>query len=140
MNKEATNVFIKDANSYISNINCILKSIKLNILADFIYVNDKGVIISTDNGASPSDLQEIKKYTKNSFLNNRDQVSSPWLPQSKSYLKIVGIPFLNEQLNVWILSKDIEKILKNNHIFNDIVLASRPRVIKVSPKLDMAII
>jgi len=100
MNKEATNVFIKDANSYISNINCILKSIKLNILADFIYVNDKGVIISTNNSASPSDLQEIKKYTKNSFLNNRDQVSSPWLPQLKSYLKIVGIPFLNEQLNV----------------------------------------
>ena len=28
----------------------------------------------------------------------------------------------------------------NNHIFNDIVLASRPRVIKVLPKLDMAII
>jgi len=34
----------------------------------------------------------------------------------------------------------IEKILKNNYIFNDIVLASRPRVIKVSPKSDMAII
>jgi len=27
-----------------------------------------------------------------------------------------------------------------NHIFNDIVLASKPRVIKVSPKSDMSIV
>ena len=39
-----------------------------------------------------------------------------------------------------ILPDNIEKILKNNYIFNDIVLTSRLRVIKVSPKSDMAII
>ena len=39
-----------------------------------------------------------------------------------------------------ILSEDIKKILKKNHIFNKIVLASKPQVIKVSPKSDMAII
>jgi len=139
MNKEAANMYIKDASFHISNINCILKSIKLNILADFIYVNDKGIIISTNNVASPSDLQEIKKYIKNSLLNNGDQFFSPQLPQSKSYLKIVEIPFLNEQLNTCILPEDIKKILKNNHIFNNIILISRPRVIKVLPKSDMAI-
>jgi len=35
---------------------------------------------------------------------------------------------------------NVEKILENNHIFNDIVLMSKPRIIKVSPKLDMSII
>ena len=35
---------------------------------------------------------------------------------------------------------DVEKILKNNHIFNDVILALKPRIIKVSPKLDIAII
>jgi len=34
----------------------------------------------------------------------------------------------------------MEKILKNNHIFNNIILASKPRIIKVSPKSDMSII
>jgi len=34
----------------------------------------------------------------------------------------------------------IEDVIKNNHIFNDINIASRPRIIKVLPKLDMAII
>ena len=140
MNKEAANTYIKNVNSHISNINHVLKSIKSNILADFICIDDKEVIISTNNVASPSDLQKTEKYIKNLLLNERDQVSSPQLPQWKSYLKIVGIPFLNKQLNTCISSEDIKKILKNNYIFNDIVFASRPRVIKVSPKSDMAII
>ena len=140
MNKKAANTYIKNVNSHISNINHVLKSIKSNILADFICVDDKEVIISTNNVAFPSNLQKIKKCIKNLLLNERDQVSSPQLPQWKSYLKIVGIPFLNKQLNICISSEDIKKILKNNHIFNDIVFASRPRVIKVSPKSDMAII
>ena len=36
--------------------------------------------------------------------------------------------------------EDIENILKSNHIFNDVVLAFKPRIVKVSSKLDMAII
>ncbi|KAL9709048.1 hypothetical protein Ac2012v2_8333 [Leucoagaricus gongylophorus] len=57
-----------------------------------------------------------------------------------SLTMIVEILFLNEQSNTCILPEDIEKILKNNHIFNDIILAFRPRVIKVLLKSDMAII
>ena len=37
-------------------------------------------------------------------------------------------------------SSMIETILKNNHIFNNVSLASKPWVIKTSPKLDMAIV
>ena len=140
MNKEAANMYIKNASSHISSINYALKSIKSNILADFICINDKRIIISTNNITSPSNLQEIEKCIKNSLLNDGDQVSSPWLSKSKSYLKIVGILFLNKQSNTYILPENIEKILKNNHIFNNIILASRPRVIKVSLKSDMAII
>jgi len=69
-----------------------------------------------------------------------DQISSLRLPQLKSYLKIVGIPYLMDQSNTQMLSDNVEKILKNNHIFNDIVFVSKPRIIKVSPKLDMSII
>jgi len=34
----------------------------------------------------------------------------------------------------------MEDIIKRNHIFNNVVLASRPHIIKVSPRSDMAII
>jgi len=37
-------------------------------------------------------------------------------------------------------SSDVELIIKQNHIFNNTTLASKPRVIKASPKSDMAII
>jgi len=39
-----------------------------------------------------------------------------------------------------ITSSVIEDIIKKNHIFNNIMLASKPHIIKASPKLDMAII
>ena len=37
-------------------------------------------------------------------------------------------------------SSIIEIILKNNHIFNNVSLTSKPQVIKVLSKLDMAIV
>ena len=140
MNNELGKRFIKDSVSHITNINHILKSIKSNVCADFIYADNKGVIISTNNIVLNSDLQEIEKYIKNSFQTNNNNIMSSQLPQSKSYLKIIGIPYFVNKSNTCISSEDIEHILKNNHIFNDIVLASKLRIIKVSSKSDMAII
>ena len=37
-------------------------------------------------------------------------------------------------------SSDVKTILKQNHIFDNISLMSKPRVIKVSPKSDIAIV
>jgi len=34
----------------------------------------------------------------------------------------------------------IESVLKESHLFEDIVLASKPYIIKVSPKSDMAVV
>ena len=62
------------------------------------------------------------------------------LPQSKLYLKIISVPYLSKNSNIYITSDNIKRILKNNYIFNDIVLASKPRIIKVSSKSDMLII
>jgi len=69
-----------------------------------------------------------------------DQIELPKLLQSKSYLKIVGILYLSEVTNTQLSSDNVEKILKANHIFNNIVLTLKPRVIKVSPKSDMSIV
>ena len=139
INKETANKYIKDTSIHISSINSTLKSIKSSIIADFIQADDRGVIIFINNVALSSDLQEVKKIIKSLLQDDEDQIASPCLPQSKSCLKIVGIPYLNNETNICISSKDIEKILKN-HIFNEIVLVSKPWVIKVLPKSDMAII
>ena len=61
---------------------------------------------------------------------------------SKSYLKITSIPYFpyTDNHQTKLTSNDIENILKQNHIFDNISLASKPRVIKVSPKSDMALV
>jgi len=118
--------FTKDLASHIININYILKNIKSNICADYISSDNKGVNIITNNIASNSDLLEIEKYIKQSLDNNSNTIASPRLPQSKSYLKIVGILYYVDKSNTHITTKDIEHILKNTHIFNESVLALRP--------------
>ena len=78
---------------------------------------------------------------KNASDINTLQVEDSRLPKSKLYLKIIGIPYypmINSQDKL--TSSDVETILKQNHIFDNISLASRPRVIKASPKSDMAIV
>jgi len=100
MNKGAANQYLKDLCMHMININCALKGIKSNIIADFIHVEDKEIIITTNNVTSPSDLQEIEKCIKNSFSTEVDQISSLRLPQSKSYLKIVDILFISKCSNI----------------------------------------
>ena len=83
----------------------------------------------------------INQYIKNSNDINSLQVEDSCLPKSKSYLKIIGISFYpHSNLQEKLTSTNIETILKQNHIFDNISLASKLRVIKVSPKSNMAII
>ena len=140
MPNELDKRFTKDLASHITNINYIFKNIKSNICADYISSDNKGVNIITNNVASSSDLQEIEKYIKQSLNDNSNSIITPRLPQSKSYLKIVGISYYVNKSSTCITTEDIERILKNTYIFNEIVLASRLRIIKVSPKSDMAIV
>jgi len=120
----------------------MLKNIKLEVMADFICMEKSGLVITTNKVASNLDLQTIKKYVKNSYSVDADNVESPRLPQSKSFLKIISILYISENTNSYIMSDEIKGIIKANHIFNNnnIVLASKPRIIRVSPKLDMSII
>jgi len=82
----------------------------------------------------------IEDYVKNAEHINSDDVEIPYLPQSRSYLKIIGILYLMENTNIFLNSSIVETILKNNHIFNSMVIISESCIIKVSPKSDMTII
>jgi len=66
---------ISQANIHIANINCLLKDAKSEILADFIYSNNKRVIITTNKAAVVSDLN-IEKYTKGIDNINLEDISS----------------------------------------------------------------
>jgi len=82
----------------------------------------------------------IENYIKSADHINANDVKSSRLPQSKFYLKIIGISYLQENSVSPITSSVVEDIIKKNHIFNNVVLASKPWIIKVFPKSNIAII
>jgi len=133
--------FMKNSSLYVANLNRTLRNSKSEVLVDYIQSENSGITVITNKVALQSNLSIIDNYIKSSNDINSLQVEEPCLPKSKSYLKIIGIPFFphansQEKLS----SNDIETTLKQNHIFDNISLVSKPRVIKVSPKSDMAII
>ena len=133
--------FMKNSSLHMANLNRTLRNSKSEVLVNYIQPENSGISVITNKVALQSNLSIIDNYVKSLNDINSLQVEEPRLPKSKSYLKIIGIPFFphansQEKLS----SNDIETILKQNHIFNNISLASKPRVIKVSPKSDMAIV
>jgi len=56
MNNNLARKFIKDSSMHVANINHALKAIKSNMIADFIHVEDKEIIIMTNYVSLGSDL------------------------------------------------------------------------------------
>jgi len=141
MSNDNTNNFMKNLSLHVANINRLLRNAKLEILIDYIRSDPTGVTFVTNKISQQSDMSIIDQYVKNSNDINSLQVEEPYLPKSKSYLKITGIPyFSHKNSQVKLTSNDIEVILKQNHIFDNISFTSKPRVMKVSLKSDMLIV
>ena len=101
------------SNVHVANINSSLKNIKSEVTVDFIRPDNKDIIVTTNKVAATLDLKVIEDYMKN--LNNVDSndVMSSRLPQLKSYLKILDIPYLVEDTNLSLTCDIIERILNN---------------------------
>jgi len=83
-----------DASIHVFQINALLKNVKSSMCSKFICPCSSGITIITNNVPNPSDLSIIEKYFKSVEGINGNDIPSPRLPQSKSYLKITGLPYL----------------------------------------------
>jgi len=88
---------------------------------------------------SPSNISIINNYIKNTNNLDVNDVQDAQLPQSESYLNILGIPYLIKNTNTPINLNVLKGIIKATHVFNDIKITSKPYVCRVSPKSNMAI-
>ena len=141
MSSENNSIFMKNSALHVTNINRQLQNTKSEVLVNYIRSNPLGITVITNKVSQQSDLQIIDQYVKNSSDINALQVEEPCLPQLKSYLKIISILFFpHGNFQDRLTSSNVKKILKQNQIFNNVTLVSRPRVIKISPKLDMSIV
>jgi len=128
------------SSAHITNLKRALKNIKSKVIVDFVHMDQTGIIIVTNKVTFPLNLQIIEKYIKNANLIDTAKVDVSHISQSKSYLKIIDISYLLENTNTPISTDVVESIIKSNYIFNNIVVASKLYIIKVSPNSDMSII
>jgi len=108
--------FIALFSNYIANLNKALKNIKSDVIVDYAYMNQNNIIIVTNKIAFLSDLQIIENYVKNIEYINSEDIETSCLSQLKSYLKIIGIPYLMENTNMCYNSKTLKLINKKNLI------------------------
>jgi len=132
--------FMSSLNDHVVNINQALKNVKSDIIIDFICSDHRGLVLVLNKVVAQSDICIISYYVKNANNINLEDIQDSRFPQSKSYLKILGLPYLLENTNTSMDLEFIENIIKTTHIFNNIKVASKPYVCKVSPKSDMAIV
>ena len=77
MNTNNAKRVIAQFNMHITNINNLLKGIKLEISADYIHFNNKRIVIITNKVATSSDLNIVKKYIKELNNVNSNDIMSP---------------------------------------------------------------
>lgn len=127
MSSDNMNKFMKNSSLHIANINQSLRNSKSEVLVDFIHSDLTSVTVVTNKVTVQSNLYIITNYIKKIDDIDSINVGVPRLPQSKSYLKIIGISYFpHDKSNEHLSSSDVESIIKQNQIFNNIVLASKP--------------
>ena len=141
MSNNNNSKFMKNSPAHVTNINRALRNAKSEVLVDFIHLDPLDIMVVTNKVSLQSDLQIIEQYIKNSKDIDILQIKVPHLPQSKFYLKIIGILyFLHNNSQDYLISSDVETIIKQNQIFDNITLTSKLQVIKISSKSNMSII
>jgi len=98
------------------------------------------ISMSTNFAASATELEVIKQWLKKVTGLAASTVVEPRLPQSKSFLKILGVPYWGNNSSLPITQAQVESVIANTPIFEEVVLASHPRIMKASPSSDMFVI
>jgi len=96
--------------------------------------------MSTNFVASAAELEMIKQWLKKVAGLAASTVVEPRLPQSKSFLKILGVPYWSNNSLLPITQAQVESVIANTPIFEGVVLAFCPRIMKASPSSDISVI
>jgi len=104
-------IFIKSPGKHVANINWALKGVKSDNFIDFIHSDYQSLIVNSNKITSLSDVLVVETYIKNLNSMNASDVQSTQLSQSKSYLKILSIPYLIEGTNTSIDANIMKTVL-----------------------------
>jgi len=128
---------MKDTYTHVGHINSQLKAIKSATQTECFCPIIEGISILTNIVSSNKDFTIISNYIKTIEEANINNSSFHRLPQSN--LKIIGILFIQSD-STNLNSEKITNYLKNIDLFDKTNLVSKPYIIKVSSKFDIAIV
>ena len=140
MSSDNANKFMLASSKHITNFNYILRSTKSNLAIDFICVDYWSLIITSNRVMSLLEISIVSNYVKNYNNIDTNNIQDARLLQLKLYLKILSIPYIMEGTNMPINFEVMEIFIKATHIFNNINIASKPHIVKVFPKSNLAIV
>ena len=103
INNDNKKKFMKDSSNHITNLNKVMKNIKSDTMVDFVRLEISSITIVTNKVISALELQTIENYIKNINYIKAEGVEALLLPQSKSYIKIIGISYLKEDTYTFIM-------------------------------------
>ena len=96
--------------------------------------------MSTNSVASAAELEVIKQWLKKTAGLGESTEVEPHLSQSKSFLKVLGVPYWDSKSSLSITPAQVAEALSCSSLFESITLASMPCIMKVSPSSDMSVI
>ncbi|KAF5347025.1 hypothetical protein D9756_011012 [Leucocoprinus leucothites] len=131
---------IKDFNKASEFCNRGLIAAQSKLRVESVRESYNGISIATSSVASSSDLDTIKSWLKKAWQLGDAIPIEPRLPQSKSFLKIVGVPYWVSNSSNPLSPAFVEQALGQSSLFENVILAARPRVMKSSPKSDTAVV
>ena len=99
-----------------------------------------GVSMSTNSVASVAELEVIKQWLKKTAGLGEITEVEPRLPQSKSFLKVLGVPYWDSKTSLPITPAQVAEALSSSPLFEGVTLASMPHIMKASPSSDMSVI
>jgi len=131
---------VANAASAVKSYNKGLVNARSKLRVESVHKAWNGVSMSTNSVASAAELEVIKQWLKKTAGLGESTEVEPRLSQSKSFLKVLGMPYWDSKSSLPITPAQVAEALSCSPLFESVTLVSMPRIMKVSPSSDMSVI
>ena len=131
---------VANAALVVESCNKSLVSVCSKLKVESVHKAWDSVSMSTNSVASVTELEVIKQWLKKTAGLGKVTEVEPCLPQSKSFLKVLGVPYWDSKTFLSVTPAQVAEALSSSSLFENITLASMPCIMKASPSSDMSVI
>jgi len=140
LDSAAAELIVANAASAVQSCNKGLVSARSKLRVESVHKAWDGVSMSTNSIASAAELEVIKQWLKKTAGLGESTEVEPRLPQSKSFLRVLGVPYWDSKTSLPVTSAQVAEALSSSPLFKGVTLVSMPRIMKASPSSDMSVI